>query len=204
MGLAAIAWAGESHRRPPPGSGSHGPRGWVRAAPMGGRRRLLTGGRGVPMVEARRDDEFDELMARLRSGDDGAATAVFRRYVDRLIALAASRFEPRMRDPVDVEDVVLSAYKSFFVRNSRGEFDLTGWDDLWSLLAFITLRKCGKRRRSMRAARRDVRREVSWSIGPGRLVGIPDRAPTPDEAAAFAETVERLFQAMSTEDRPIV
>ncbi len=156
------------------------------------------------MVEARRDDEFDELMARLRSGDDEAATAVFRRYVDRLIALAASRFEPRMRDPVDVEGVVLSAYKSFFVRNSRGEFDLTGWDDLWSLLAFITLRKCGKRRRSMRAARRDVRREVSWSIGPGRLVGIPDRAPTPDEAAAFAETVERLFQAMSIEDRPIV
>jgi RNA polymerase sigma factor (sigma-70 family) len=156
------------------------------------------------MAEAVRDDEFDELMARLNSGDDAAATSVFRRYVDRLIALAASRFEPRMRDPADVEGVVLSAYKSFFVRNRRGEFDLAGWDDLWSLLAYITLRKCGKRRRTMRAARRDARREVSWSWGPGRLVGIPDRAPTPDEAAIFSEMVERLFQAMTPEDRPIV
>lgn len=151
-----------------------------------------------------RDSEFDALMDRLRSGDDAAATTVFRRFVDRLIALAASRFEPWMRAHVDAEGVVLSAYESFFVRNRRGDFDLAGWNELWSLLACITLRKCGQRRGAMRAARRDARREVDWPEGSMRLARIADRSPTPDEAAVLAETVDRLLQAMEPEDRPIV
>jgi RNA polymerase sigma factor (sigma-70 family) len=33
---------------------------------------------------------------------------------------------------------------------------------------------------------------------------LPDRAPTPVQAAILAETVEQLFQGMSEDDRPIV
>ncbi len=47
-----------------------------------------------------------------------------------------------MRNRIDVEDIVLSAYKSFFIRNRRSEFDLAGWDELRSILAMITMRKC--------------------------------------------------------------
>ena len=148
-----------------------------------------------------RDDDFDGLMARLRSGDDAAATAVFQRFVNRLIALAASRFEPWMRDHADVEGVVMSAYKSFFVRNARGEFDLAGWDELWALLALITVRKCGKRRRS---AHRAGMHGISRAGADGGLAWLPDRSPTPDEAATFAEMVEQLFRAMKPDDRPIV
>ena len=156
------------------------------------------------MFDSSRDDGFDELMTRLRAGDEVAETVVFRRFVDRLIALAASRFDTWMRDHDDIEGVVLSAYKSFFIRNSRGEFDLADWDELWALLAYITVRKCGKRRRFARAARRDPAREVSWTGGTAVVAWIPDRAPTPDEAAILAETVEGLFQAMTPDDRPIV
>jgi RNA polymerase sigma-70 factor, ECF subfamily len=99
---------------------------------------------------------------------------------------------------------VLSAYKSFFIRNGRGEFDLAGWDDLWALLAYITLRKCGKQRRFVRAARRDRARDVSWTKGREIVSWLPDRAPTPFEAATLNETVELLFQAMKPDDRPIV
>ncbi len=35
-------------------------------------------------------------------------------------------------------------------------------------------------------------------------VGIPDRAPTPAEAAILTETIGRLFQLMAPDDRPIV
>jgi RNA polymerase sigma-70 factor, ECF subfamily len=156
------------------------------------------------MVDPCRDDEFDEVMVRLRSGDETAATAVFRRFVDRLIALAASRFEPWMHDHADAEGVVMSAYKSFFVRNRRGDFDVADWEDLWALLACITVRKCGKRRGAMRAARRDARREIGRPAAARRLAELADRSPTPDEAAVLAETVERLFQAMGPDDRPIV
>jgi DNA-directed RNA polymerase specialized sigma24 family protein len=149
------------------------------------------------------DDGFEELMARVRAGDNMAETVVFRRYVRRLIALAARQFDPWMRDQADVENVVLSAYKSFFLRNRREEYDLADWDALWSLLAIITLHKCTRQRNHLRAARRDVRRQVH-SVGsdnePSRLA---DRAPTPIEAAILAETVERLLFSMA-DDRAIV
>ena len=157
-------------------------------------------GRATPM----QDDGFDELMVRLRTGDAAAESEVFRRFVDRLIALAASRFDDWMRDHDEIEGVVLSAYKSFFIRNSRGQFDLADWDGLWAILAYITVRKCGKRRRFARAARRDAAREVCGTKGTAALAWIPDRAPRPDEAAMLAETVEGLFQAMTPNDRPIV
>ena len=103
---------------------------------------------------ASRDSGFEDLMARVRSGDDAAETVVFRRFVHRLIALAARQFDSWMHDRADVENVVLSAYKSFFLRHQREEYDLAGWDALWSLLVVITLHKCTKRRKHLRAAAR--------------------------------------------------
>jgi RNA polymerase sigma factor (sigma-70 family) len=150
------------------------------------------------------NNDFDELMARVRSGDDAAETLVFRRFVHRLIALAARQFDSWMHDQADVENVVLSAYKSFFLRNQREEYDLAGWDALWSLLVVITLHKCTKRRKHLRAARRDMAREVAWHDQNEREPWVPDRAPTPDEAAILTDTVETLFQTMTPDDRPIV
>ena len=76
-------------------------------------------------------DSFGELMNRLRSGDEAAEVLVFRNYVHRLIALAGRQFEARIRERVDVEGVVQSACKSFFLRHRRGEFDLDDWEELW-------------------------------------------------------------------------
>ena len=151
------------------------------------------------------DDSFDTTMARLRRGDEAAATAVFRRYVRRLVALAARQFDARMRARADVEEAVQSAFRSFFARAGRGEFDLEGWGELWSLLAVITLRKCSRRRRTWKAARRDPFREIdAQSLKSDDLWQVPDREPSPVEAAIFSETVEDLFRELDAEDRPIV
>src|SRR4051794_21953217 len=93
------------------------------------------------------DQDFADVMARLRAGDEVAAQEVFGRYAHRLIALARSRLGERLRPKVDAEDVVQSVFKSFFVRYAEDRFDLGGWDGLWSLLTVITLRKCGYRTR---------------------------------------------------------
>ena len=151
-----------------------------------------------------RDGEFEELMVRLQTGDDAAATAVFGRFVHRLIALAAGQFDGWMRDRVDVEDIVLSACKSFFLRRAQGGCAASDWDELWSLLATITLRKCAKRRDHARAARRSVGREVRRLASPRSDLDLVDRAPSPVEAAILTETVEQLFRAMEPEERPIV
>jgi RNA polymerase sigma factor (sigma-70 family) len=150
------------------------------------------------------DGDFAKLMARVRAGDEVAETVVFRRYVRRLIALAAKQFDAHLRDQADVENVVLSAYKSFFLRHRRDEFDLDGWDSLWSLLVVITLHKCSHRRNHIRADRRDVRRVVHSVGRDGRAPWLTDRAPTPVESAMLTETVEQLLSSMDSADRGIV
>jgi RNA polymerase sigma-70 factor (ECF subfamily) len=151
-------------------------------------------------------DSFAEHQARLQARDDTAAQELFERFAGRLIALARSRFATALQHKVDPEDVVQSAYKSFFHRYDEGKFKLGGWDSLWGLLTVITLRKCAQRVAYYRAEARDPAREVSAPpTEAGESWREPlGREPTPLEAVEFTETVEQLFAAMSEEDRPVL
>ena len=81
------------------------------------------------------DESFDALMARLRARDEAAASLVWDRYVRQLISLARSHLNTLVRRKVDPDEVVQSVFRSFFLRQAAGQFDLTGWDGLWGLLA---------------------------------------------------------------------
>jgi RNA polymerase sigma factor (sigma-70 family) len=152
-------------------------------------------------------ETFTRLMARLRTGEDEAAREVFERFAARLVALARGRFNRLLTRKVDPEDVVQSAFKSFFVRNRAGKLDVGGWDGLWNLLTLITLRKCADRAEYFLADRRDAAREVS---GPdagdrsGAWLFALDRQPRPEEAVILAETVEHLFRDVSAHERPVL
>jgi RNA polymerase sigma-70 factor (ECF subfamily) len=153
------------------------------------------------------DDTFASLMARLRSGEDAAAREVFERFVGRLVVLARSRFNRLLARKVDPEDVVQSAFKSFFVRHRAGKLDVGDWNGLWNLLTLITLRKCANRAEYFLAERRDAAREASGpdsGDGPDAWLEALDREPRPEEAAILMETVERLFQDVSAHERPIL
>jgi RNA polymerase sigma-70 factor (ECF subfamily) len=145
-------------------------------------------------------------MTRLRARDPAAAAEVFARFARRLIALARLHLDDRLRQKVDPEDVLQSVFKSFFLRQDRGEFDLCGWDSLWALLSVITIRKCGHQADHFRAYCRDVGREaippVSEESGAGWEALA--REPTPAEAALLAETVELLLRGLKEREREIV
>lgn len=149
-------------------------------------------------------DSFLLICSGLEQGDGDAARAVFVRFARRLLALARGQFDSWLGDRPDPEGIVQSAYKSFFIRHQSEPFALASWNDLWALLTVITLRKCRDRRDYLLAARRDLRRERPLADGPGNPLSVPDRDPTPAEAAALAETVERLFAALRPRERNIL
>jgi RNA polymerase sigma-70 factor (ECF subfamily) len=153
------------------------------------------------------DHTFSRLMDRLRSGEDAAAREVFERFAGRLIAMARSRFGRLLARKVDPEDVVQSAFKSFFVRVPAGKLDAGDWDGLWNLLALITVRKCADRAEYFLADRRDAAREATGSAGgdgPDAWLVPLDREPRPEEVLILAETVEHLFRGVSAHERPIL
>jgi RNA polymerase sigma-70 factor (ECF subfamily) len=142
-------------------------------------------------------------MNKLRAPDQAAATEVFRRFAERLIALARSKLDPQTRRKVDPEDVVQSAYRSFFTRYEAGRLDVGNWDELWSVLTVITVRKCSNQVTHFRAGRRSVTRETP-SIGWDDFVGAIDREPNASEAAMLAETVAQLMRWLKPDDRTII
>jgi RNA polymerase sigma-70 factor (ECF subfamily) len=153
------------------------------------------------------DESFIQLEERLRNGDQGAATEVFRRFANRLIALAGKELDSRIQRKEDPEDVVQSVYRSFFTRHRNGQFDLANWDSLWSLLTVITVRKCRNRARHYGAERRKISGEIdvaSWEDSAAGFGEAIDREPTPLEATILAETVEEMMRGLKPDERQII
>jgi RNA polymerase sigma-70 factor (ECF subfamily) len=154
----------------------------------------------------------DPIVSGLTRGDDRAAAEAHERFVRRLIVLASRRLGSLYRGQADrdPEDVVQSAFRSFFVRCGRGEIILGDWDDVWRLLVVITLRKCGQRRDYLRAARRDVRR-TRFARRPGRVADARAAAieptagdPPPEVVAILAETAAGWLDGLAPEVREVI
>src|SRR5579885_725721 len=100
-----------------------------------------------------------ELMARWRDGDQAAAEVLFQRYAGRLLALARSRLSAKLAPLVDPEDVVQSAFRSFFTGVRGDRFALRRSGDLWRLLVAITLHKLQHQVERQTAAKRAAGRQ---------------------------------------------
>jgi RNA polymerase sigma-70 factor (ECF subfamily) len=151
-------------------------------------------------------DSFAAFLKRLQARDAAAAQELFGRFTHQLIALALRHIHAGLRHKVDPEDVVQSAYKSFFVRYDAGKLDVVNWNSLWGLLTLITVRKCAERAAYHRAERRDAAREVCPPQGNEEAPWREPlgREPTPLEAAVLSETVEQLLAGLDEEERPVL
>jgi RNA polymerase sigma-70 factor (ECF subfamily) len=152
-------------------------------------------------------ESFLDAIGRLQLGNEQAAAEIYQRFARRLIGLANSRLDATLQVKADPESVVQSVFRSFFVRQAEGQFELDNWDGLWSLLVRITLRKCCRRAAAYHAECRDVRREVGQAPPDG---SSPDngqalaRDPTPQEAAILAETLEHLMKGLDQTQQTIL
>jgi DNA-directed RNA polymerase specialized sigma24 family protein len=161
-----------------------------------------------PLFFARFMDESSvELLAKYRKGDEQAADELFRRYVSRLTVLARARIARKIARRFDAEDVVLSAYRSFFVRAREGQFSLARSGDLWRLLVGIVLKKLYHQAAHHTADRRSIDREQplpdggdsAWNAFPTGA-----RSPTPEEAVTMAELVEGFMAQLEPLSRQVV
>jgi RNA polymerase sigma-70 factor (ECF subfamily) len=141
------------------------------------------------------DPAFDELMARLRAGDDAAAAEIHSRFVEPLCRQVQRRLYGSIRQKVDDEDVVQSVFKTFFRRNVAGEFELEDWDSLRKLLFTITFRKCCRQLEFYSAECHKISKEVPSlpheEVDRAASKRIP-REPVPDEAI-LNELIEEMM-----------
>lgn len=149
------------------------------------------------------DTPSAELLERFyRDHDEAAAEELFHRYAGRLTALARSRLSQALAKRVDAEDVVQSAYRSFFLLAREGKVLLRETGDLWRLLVRITLRKVYRNARRHRAECRSVEREHSL---PEAMEAVAlSREPTPADVAALLDELRGALAPLNEVQRRMI
>ena len=155
------------------------------------------------------DESVTRWIERLKAGSETATAQVWNHFYARLVALARRKLGTAPRRVANEEDVVLSAFNTFFRRTRDGRFPrLRDGDDLWQLLVKITERKAfNEVRRQLRMKRgggkvrgESVFLDTRASISKGGIDQVPGAEPTAEFAAVVAEGLRHLLDRLADEE----
>ena len=145
-----------------------------------------------------------ELLSRFRQGEQHAADEIFDRYVARLLQIARRRISPKLARRIDADDIVQSAYRSFFVHARDGDYQLQRAGDLWRLLVAITLHKLYGQVERHSAQRRDMAREADIDVTAQASIRADAVEPSPDEVAEISEQVRLFVERLAPNERIVL
>jgi RNA polymerase sigma-70 factor (ECF subfamily) len=150
------------------------------------------------------EEPLTSLMSRFQAGDPQAAEELFHRYSGRLIELARSRLSAKVSRRVDPEDVVQSAYRSFFCGARAGRYALQRSSDVWLLLTRITMHKLLDQVKRHTAEKRSVAAEQHFGSEDSLPAVALAREPSPDAALSLVDEVEQLMRSLNPLERRMV
>ena len=155
------------------------------------------------MPELPADDR--DLIAAFKAGSETAARDLFDRYCEKLMRLAKRRIGQRMTSRVDPEDVIQSAFRTFFVHVRNDEFTFEGEDDLFKLLVRLTVNKALRQVAHHRAGKRDPNKEiVQASDDRDILANLTAHDPPPEVEVAMLDELERFLSQLPEFDRRVL
>lgn len=142
--------------------------------------------------------------------DDETAAAIWDAYFGKLVDYARRKMASLPRRAVDEEDVALSALNSFFNGVNEGRFSPKGNDELWKLLATITVRKATAQQRKHFTQKRGggairgesvfLNRRQSDKEGGFGLEQVLDDKNIPGLSVQLMRTVEEMLGQLEGDD----
>lgn len=142
---------------------------------------------------------IDWVMQGLRQRDSAAAHCVVERFSAELLRRLSGRFSPELRRRADPDDVLQSAFGTFFRHAAAGEYAyVDSWQKLIGLLVCITLRKCADVHRHHTTQGRDAGAEVALDWG------LLNREPTAEEEVQARDLLDAVTRDLSARDRVVI
>jgi DNA-directed RNA polymerase specialized sigma24 family protein len=154
------------------------------------------------------DDGVTRWLRELEAGDQDAARLLWQRYYRELVELARARLGQTPRRIADEEDVALSVLRCLYEGAAKGQFAaVVNRQELWQLLATVTVRKVIDQQRLLKKQKRGGGRVRGDSVleakgGDGRGEGgagfdeILGDAATPEVLAIAVEEYQRLMRVL--------
>jgi RNA polymerase sigma-70 factor (ECF subfamily) len=169
-------------------AGEQGYKGWV-LSPGSGRNPAML-----------KEPPFEELIARVRAGQQDAAAELVRHYEPEIRrAVRVFLTNPRLGRVLDSVDICQSVLANFFVRAAAGQFEIANPEQLLSLLITMARNKLRDQVRKLHAERRDQRRLETR--GSAHLDLVADAGANPSQVMAGQELLQELRRRLSSEDR---
>ena len=145
--------------------------------------------------------DFQDLIRRIRAGDEAAASELVRTYEPAIRRAARVRLsDSRLRRLFDSMDICQSVLGSFFVRAAMGQYELERPEQLRGLLVDMSRKKLVDRAREQGAARRDYRRTPADGQDVAEVVAA---GPTPSQEVAADELLREFRNRLSEDERQL-
>jgi RNA polymerase sigma-70 factor (ECF subfamily) len=142
------------------------------------------------------DPSDEELVRRVRAGDEAAARLLFERHVTALRAQARARLPAALRGKVAESDVVQEAWLAAYL--ALGKFEDRGDGSFGRWLRGIVEHKVREEfHHHLDVAKRDARRGAPLRTDDASSIPSPDQ-PSPSEVAMAGESAAELRRAIDS------
>jgi RNA polymerase sigma factor (sigma-70 family) len=146
------------------------------------------------------ETSFEELMRRIRAGDQQAAEELVRRYEPTIRRVIRVRLvDTRLQRLFDSMDVCQSVFGSFFVHAALGDYELNTPEQLLNLLVSMSRGKVIDQSRRAGAARRDYRRLKEGPADQEKLWAATE--PSPSQQVAGRELLDEFRRRLTDDER---
>ncbi len=144
---------------------------------------------------------FDELLSRVRQGDEEAARLLVREYEPAIRRVARLRLaNVPLQGMLDSADICQSVLASFFLRAASGQYTFETPAQLINLLATMARSKLAAKVRREQAHKRD-RRRLRNVEDQNQLAGD---TPSPSREFAARDLLAQVRQRLTPEERRLV
>jgi RNA polymerase sigma-70 factor (ECF subfamily) len=145
---------------------------------------------------------FQDLLQRVRGGDQGAARELVQRYEPAIRRAVRFRLaDSRLGRLLDSMDICQSVLGSFFVRAAAGQYDLESPEQLFKLLVAMAQNKLAMQERSQRRQRRDYRRLQADALDQDQALSSE---PSPSQQVAIQDLLKAAQRLLSPEEQRLV
>lgn len=144
------------------------------------------------------EDQFVNLMARTRAGDEAAARELVRLYEPEIRRAARVRLtDPRLRRVVDSMDICQSVFGRFFKSAAGGTFELEKPEQLLGLLVTMTRNRVIDEHRRQTAQKRKTADDDGAAVDPQE---VAMEGPGPRTQAAARELLTDIRERLKPEE----
>jgi RNA polymerase sigma factor (sigma-70 family) len=145
---------------------------------------------------------FQELIRRVRSGDEDAAAQLVQQYEKDVRRVLRSRLrDSALKQYLDSVDVFQSVMANFFLRVSLGQFELNKPEDLRKLLVTMACNRFKDQARRKNSQRRGGK--SGHADDPDVLRGVAADGATPSQVIEYRDLYQQACDRLTHEERAL-